>query len=95
MFFVKHRRYTSTESNLEDLPLNIVVVFEDPATKQRKEGSPYKFASTLDVPCPCGNLIHPITGAWCPRCGAKVVEVRMEPARAIQAHINPVESCRG
>jgi hypothetical protein len=63
---------------MEEEPfLNIIVMFEDPATKEVQEGKPYRFASTLDVPCPCGNLIHPITGAWRPRCGAKIVEVRM------------------
>lgn len=63
--------------------MNIMVVFEDAATKRRKEGRPYKFASTLDVLCPCGNLIHPIIGAWCPRCGARVVEVRMEQSDVV------------
>lgn len=64
----------------EESPLKVVVVFEDPTTKQRKEARPYTFADTLDVRCLCGNLIHPITGAWCPQCGAKVVEVRLEQA---------------
>jgi hypothetical protein len=58
--------------------MNMIVVFEDQATQQRQESSPYTFASTLDVRCLCGNLIHPIPGAWCPQCGAKVVEVRPE-----------------
>jgi len=61
--------------------LKVVVVFEDPATKLHKEGRPFTFASTLDVRCLCGNLVHPIIGAWCPRCGAKVVEVRLERTR--------------
>jgi hypothetical protein len=58
--------------------LNFVVVFEDPATKQHQDSSPYTFASTLDVRCLCGNLVDPIRGAWCPKCGLKVVEVRLE-----------------
>ena len=62
--------------------MNIVVVFEDRATQKRRESSPYGFASTLDVRCLCGNLIHPIVGVWCPQCGAKVVEVRLERPNA-------------
>jgi len=56
--------------------MNMIVVFEDQATKQCQESKPYAFASALEVPCLCGNLIHPILGAWCPQCGLKVVEVR-------------------
>ena len=58
--------------------MNMIVVFEDQATKNCQEGKPYRFASALEVRCLCGNLIHPIPGAWCPLCGAKVVEVRLE-----------------
>jgi hypothetical protein len=58
--------------------MNIVVVFEDQATKQRREGTPYPFASALEVRCLCGNLIHPSPGAWCTQCGLKVVQVRQE-----------------
>jgi hypothetical protein len=58
--------------------MNMIVIFEDQATKQRQESNPYTFASTLDVRCVCGNLIHAMPGAWCPQCGAKVVEVRLE-----------------
>jgi hypothetical protein len=58
--------------------MNMIVVFEDQATKQRQESNPYTFASALDVRCLCGNLVHPIPGAWCQQCGAKVVEVRLE-----------------
>jgi hypothetical protein len=43
--------------------MNIIVVFEDQATKQRQEGKPYPFGSALEVRCMCGNLIHPIPGA--------------------------------
>ena len=52
-----------------------ILIFEDRAT-QRTECKPYPFASTLEVRCVCGNLIHPILGAWCTLCGLKVVEVR-------------------
>ena len=58
--------------------MNMIVVFEDQATKQYQESKPYAFASALEVRCPCGNLVHPIPGAWCRQCGAKVVEVRPE-----------------
>jgi hypothetical protein len=61
--------------------MNIVVVFENQATKQRLNGKPYAFASALEVPCLCGNLIHPIPGAWCTQCGAKVVDVRQQESR--------------
>ncbi|HLN01413.1 MAG TPA: hypothetical protein VK335_19145 [Bryobacteraceae bacterium] len=61
--------------------MNIIVVFEDQATKQRQDGKPYAFASALEVPCLCGNLIHPFPGAWCTGCGAKVVEVRQQENR--------------
>jgi hypothetical protein len=58
--------------------MNLIVVFEDQATKQCQQGKPYAFASALEVPCPCGNLIHPIPGAWCPQCGTRVLEVKSE-----------------
>ena len=58
--------------------MNLIVVFEDQATKQCQQGKPYAFGSALEVPCPCGNLIHPIPGAWCPQCGTKVLEVKSE-----------------
>jgi hypothetical protein len=45
--------------------MNIIVVFDDQATKQCQESKPYPFASALEVQCPCGNLIHPIPGSWC------------------------------
>lgn len=56
----------------------MIIVLEDQVTKQRHERLPYAFASALDVRCLCGNLIHPIVGAWCSQCGVKVVEVRLE-----------------
>jgi hypothetical protein len=58
--------------------MNTIVVLEDPATKHRQECAPYAFASALEVHCPCGNLIHPIPGAWCTLCGRKVVDVCLE-----------------
>jgi hypothetical protein len=58
--------------------MNVIVVFEDPATRHQHESNPYAFASALDVRCMCGNLIHPIPGAWCTQCGLKVLEVRQE-----------------
>jgi hypothetical protein len=64
--------------------MNIIVVFEAQATKQRQDSKPYAFASALEVRCMCGNLIHPFPGAWCTQCGAKVVEVRQEENRTTQ-----------
>jgi len=58
--------------------MNTIVVLEDPATKHRQECVPYAFASALEVRCLCGNLIHPIPGAWCRLCGRKVVDVWQE-----------------
>ena len=58
--------------------MNMVVIFEDQVTKHCREGKPYLFASALKVQCLCGNLIHPIAGAWCTQCGLKVLEVRSE-----------------
>jgi len=40
--------------------MNVIVVLEDQATKQRHECTPYAFASALEVRCLCGNLIHAI-----------------------------------
>jgi hypothetical protein len=62
--------------------MNMIVIFEDPATKHCLEGKPYLFASTLEVRCFCGNVIHPIAGAWCTQCGLKVVEVRRDYAES-------------
>jgi len=58
--------------------MNMIVIFEDPATKHCQESKPYLFATALHVPCLCGNLIHPIAGAWCTQCGLKVLEVRTD-----------------
>ena len=65
--------------------MNLVVVFEDQATKHCQEGKPYPFASALQVQCLCGNLIHPIPGAWCTQCGLKVLEVRTDFRRTLEA----------
>jgi hypothetical protein len=64
--------------------MNMVVIFEDQATKHCQEGKPYLFASALDVRCLCGNFIHPIAGAWCTRCGLKVLEVRTDFRRTLE-----------
>jgi hypothetical protein len=58
--------------------MNMIVVFEDQATKQCLKSKPYEFASALEVHCLCGNLVHAIPGTWCTKCGTKVVEVRPE-----------------
>ena len=65
--------------------MNMIVIFEDQATKHCQEGKPYLFASTLEVQCICGNLIHPIPGAWCTQCGLKVLEVRTDFRRTLEA----------
>lgn len=57
--------------------MNTIVVIEDQATKQIHESKPYPMGSVLDIKCVlCGARIHPIVGAWCRQCGAKVIEVR-------------------
>ena len=58
--------------------MNMIVIFENTATRQCQEGKPYLFATALKVPCLCGNFIHPIPGAWCTQCGLKVLEVRTD-----------------
>jgi hypothetical protein len=63
--------------------MNTVVVIEDKATKQRHQREPYPMGSALDVQCVCGACIHPIVGAWCRKCGAKVVQVRHEADRIL------------
>jgi hypothetical protein len=55
---------------------NTVVVIENQATNQHYESEPYLTGRALDVRCQCGGLIHPMVGAWCRKCGAKVVQVR-------------------
>jgi hypothetical protein len=56
--------------------VNTIVVMEDSATRQRFDSQPYPMGTALDIKCVCGARIHPIVGAWCPHCGAKVVEVQ-------------------
>jgi len=59
-----------------DFGMNTVVVIEDQVTKQIHESEPYPMGSFLDIQCLCGARIHPIIGAWCPKCGAKVIQLR-------------------
>ena len=56
--------------------MNTIVVIEDRAAQRRHECEAYPRGSVLDVPCLCGGRIHPIVGAWCPKCGAKVVQLQ-------------------
>jgi len=56
--------------------MNTIVVIEDNATQQSSESKPYQTGTALDILCQCGARIHPIVGAWCPKCGAKVVQIR-------------------
>jgi len=56
--------------------MNTIVVIEDKRTKQSYEREPYPMGSALDIQCLCGARIHPIVGAWCLKCGAKVVQIR-------------------
>jgi hypothetical protein len=58
--------------------MNTVVVIEDHATKQNYRSEPYPMGIALDIPCVCGASMHPIVGAWCRKCGARVVQVRHE-----------------
>jgi hypothetical protein len=56
--------------------MNRLVVIEDRKTKERHEYRTCTLASAIDVECLCGASIHPIYGAWCVRCGAKVIQVQ-------------------
>jgi len=56
--------------------MNMLVVIEDQKTKERHEYKIYTFASALNARCLCGGSIHPILGAWCVVCGAKVIQVQ-------------------
>ena len=58
------------------ITMNTIVVIEDRATKLRFDMEPYPMGTALDIPCVCGAHIHPIVGAWCPECGAKVIQIR-------------------
>ena len=53
-----------------------IVVIENETTQQSFESKPYPTGTALDIQCMCGASIHPIVGAWCPACGAKVVHIR-------------------
>jgi hypothetical protein len=55
--------------------MNTIVVIEDKPTRQCHESKPYPTGTALDIPCQCGARIHPIVGAWCPKCAAKVVQI--------------------
>jgi hypothetical protein len=56
--------------------MNTIAVIEDQATQQNYESEPYPMGAALDLACRCGARIHPIVGAWCPKCGAKVIQIR-------------------
>jgi hypothetical protein len=53
-----------------------IVVIENETTQQSYENEPYPMGTALDIQCMCGARIHPIVGAWCTTCGAKVVQIR-------------------
>jgi hypothetical protein len=56
--------------------MNTIVAIEDPATKQNCDSEPFSMGTALDIQCVCGARIHPIVGAFCPKCGAQVVQIR-------------------
>jgi len=56
--------------------MNRLVVIEDQKTKERHEYRIDTFAGALNARCLCGGSIHPILGAWCVLCGAKVVQIQ-------------------
>ncbi len=55
--------------------MNTIVIIKDKATLQSYESEPYPTGTVLDIRCQCGARIHPIVGAWCPNCSAKVVQI--------------------
>jgi hypothetical protein len=55
---------------------NTILVTEDQATKLSYDAESHPMGTALDIQCVCGARIRPIVGAWCPRCGAKVVQIR-------------------
>jgi hypothetical protein len=63
--------------------MNSILVLEDPATKQNYDSEPFPMGTALDIHCLCGARIHPIVGAWCPKCGARVVQIREFLRRSI------------
>lgn len=54
-----------------------IAVIEDQVTQQSYESEPYPMGTALDLPCVCGARIHPIVGAWCTKCGATVIQIRV------------------
>jgi hypothetical protein len=56
--------------------MNTVLVIEDHATKQSYDSEPFPMGTALDIQCVCGARIHPIVGAWCPKCRAKIIKIR-------------------
>jgi len=55
---------------------NSILVIEDQAKKLRYDSEPYPMGTALLIQCVCGARIHPSVGARCPKCGAKVVQIR-------------------
>jgi hypothetical protein len=55
---------------------NTIVVIEDQATKERYDMEPFAMGTALNIKCVCGARIHPIVGAWCLKCGARVVQIQ-------------------
>jgi hypothetical protein len=56
--------------------MNTIVIIQDKVTHQNYGSKPYPMGTALDIQCVCGARIHPIVGAWCPKCGSKVVQIR-------------------
>jgi len=55
--------------------MHSIVILEDPTKKQPHQCAPVEFGSVLHVKCLCGEPIWAIQGAWCVRCGARVIEI--------------------
>lgn len=53
--------------------MTMLVVIEEQKTKEHHE---HEVTDALSVQCLCGGSIHPILGAWCILCGAKVVNLQ-------------------
>jgi hypothetical protein len=68
--------FFSASCHIDWRPMNTIVMIENKATQQSYESKPYPTGTALDISCICGALIHPIVGAWCAKCGAKVVQIR-------------------
>lgn len=56
--------------------MNSMLVIEDQAKKLRYDSEPYPLGTALQIQCVCGAGIHPSVGARCPKCGAKVLQIR-------------------